>query len=189
MFLPVAFYADDVALLGVRQADENGSNSPNQARAGLSERVRFFFSGLIILTSIAIEGRHKSLSQTPEHLSILVLTDGNRHANSYKCLFVFFNFLGGTFTSKLIRRCHMECLAIIGLDSASTLLPLQGATQFLSVTNAPESGPLERVSRLYFISLFLTNAFIFLLSDSFWKCGSALREMDGQRCASFFLLP
>lgn len=54
----------------------------------------------------------------------------------------------------------------------------------LSVTNAPEFGPLQRVSYIYFISLFFDKSIRLLYSlascDSFWKCRSALKIMDGQ---------
>lgn len=45
----------------------------------------------------------------------------------------------------------------------------------LTVTNAPEFGRPERVSYIYFISLFLTKEFIFVVPDSFWKCASILK--------------
>lgn len=45
----------------------------------------------------------------------------------------------------------------------------------LTVTNAPEFVRPERVSYIYFISLFLTKEFIFVVPDSFWKCASILK--------------
>lgn len=127
--------------------------------------------------SIAVKERHKNLNKKTEHLSILDLTEANQNPN------FFFLFVGNIYVFFLTdidsALPHEICCGRgnnlqLGFSFYSVI---SSRNHFvLTVTNAPELfGRPERVSYIYFISLFLTKEFIFFVPDSFRKCVSVLK--------------
>lgn len=160
-------------------ADVNSSNSPDQVRAGIPEW----------LVRCCFRSNHPNIYLLPSRKGTKIWTK-NRNI----CQFWIWR-TQITIQKVFFSLCRKYlCFFLTDIDSAlpheiccgrgnnlqlgfSFYSVISSRNHFvLTVTNAPELfGRPERVSYIYFISLFLTKEFIFFVPDSFWKCVSVLK--------------